>query len=99
MSGTLRGALRRIGAWFACNKRPANARRAWLMAVGCKAGLNEYHCPCGRCDLPVIPPAMKDRGRPSEVIGRMGTSGYLHSYCDESTDSGHSSASGLTSYP
>lgn len=52
--------FRRVGAWFNCNKRPPNARRAWLMAVGCKAGLNEYRCPCGRCDLPIIPAATRE---------------------------------------
>ncbi len=47
--------MRRILGWLNCNKRPWNARRAWLMAAGCEARLNDYRCPCGRCDLPVIP--------------------------------------------
>jgi hypothetical protein len=51
--------MNRVAAWFVCHKRPPNARGAMLMAVGCKAGLNEYRCPCGRCDLPVIPAAPK----------------------------------------
>lgn len=42
----------RLIAWLICWKRPINARTAWLAA----AGNGEYRCPCGRCDLPVLPP-------------------------------------------
>lgn len=41
--------------WFVCFKRPWNARAAYLTIIDSRA---EYRCPCGRCDLPVLPPSL-----------------------------------------